>query len=253
MGLLDVNTASEKLGVSRQRVAQWISAGDLPAQKIAGRWVIDSNDLAALHHRAGAGRPVSSASAWRMLLMSHDPDGATGSPAEILSPVQRAHARMRLHELSEAVKARDPDALNSRLRRLLGKRAVRSTYKAAPADCEDLGDDPRIALAGVSSPAVNISPGSTLEAYVAANDAETIIEDYLLESSPPGTANVILHVTATDAPHDWKHWAASPVLLAADLAEHTGTRESLEAFRILARALAKTNPDNPELKKALDL
>ncbi len=54
--LLSVIEASEKLGVSRWRVNQFIDEGRLPAQKVGRSYVIKESDLQLVENRQ-TGRP----------------------------------------------------------------------------------------------------------------------------------------------------------------------------------------------------
>jgi excisionase family DNA binding protein len=55
--LLNVKEASEKLGVSRWRVNQFINEGRIPAQKIGRSYVIRESDLELVRGRK-IGRPL---------------------------------------------------------------------------------------------------------------------------------------------------------------------------------------------------
>ena len=54
--LLGVAAVAVQYGVSEARVRQWIASSQLPARKVSGHWVIESDALGALHRRAN-GRP----------------------------------------------------------------------------------------------------------------------------------------------------------------------------------------------------
>lgn len=241
MQLLDVDQVAQILGVSRSRVSQKLATGQLAGTKVAGRWVVDKAILPNERSRRGAGRPIAASSAWNVLRMANEAKWAA-RPGDGLSAVSRSRARSRLAELAKEVGERDPAAVNAHLRRLLGNRAARRTFRASVADCEDLAQDARVALSGVSAQSSNISAGGTVEAYVDEGHFQQIIDEYLLDDAPANEANVVLHVVPPEAPRDWRDLTGSRVLLAADLAEHSGTRENLQAFRLMAQTVAGLSP-----------
>jgi hypothetical protein len=253
--LLSVGTVAEQLGLSHQRVKQLIAQGDLPAQKVAGIWVIDPADVIPVRVRTGAGRPVSPESAWSLLLMSHFTSQAMRDAGDALRPVARARARARsrAHDLSQAVLDQDLEGLVRGLRKFLGNRATRLTYRAAGRDLEDLREDPRLHPSGVSAPSSTVAAGGLVEGYVCYLCVDAIVEDHLLDKVSAASANVILHVPGPEAPPGWEQWLSAPLLLAADLVEHHGARENLEAFRILARTIAAMHPHDPDAQRATAL
>ena len=54
--LLTVTQAAHRAGVSRHTIGSWITSGQLPAVRIAGRRHIHPDDLAATQTRAHLGR-----------------------------------------------------------------------------------------------------------------------------------------------------------------------------------------------------
>jgi excisionase family DNA binding protein len=56
MSLIGTKEASERLGISQQRVQALIKSGQLPAEKVGRDWLIKDDDLALVSERK-AGRP----------------------------------------------------------------------------------------------------------------------------------------------------------------------------------------------------
>jgi len=244
MAQLSVAQAAERLDVKVQRVHQLIADGSLRAERIGRQWVVDDADLARLDRRP-SGRPLSAKSAWVLALLAGDSNMSYQSVARI-SPADRSKARTRLRELldeseelasgSRRGRASAPeDMIAKKLRLLLQSRAERMSFKVSPRDLEDLRADPRVVLAGVSLPASRIASGDIVEGYVAADELEAVVEEFLLSESGHSEANVVLHVPSQSVPTDWvnpDNW----LVLAADLAEHHRPREHSRAAEVVLEA-----------------
>ena len=110
------------------------------------------------------------------------------------------------------------------------KRAERCSYNAQPADLDDLRRDPRVRLSGVSHEASGLLAGREVEGYVSRAQLDGLVREFLLTPAPVGKGNVLLHVAEDEGD--------VPVLLvAADLAEHSGVRERQAARALLADRL----------------
>lgn len=225
MGRISVAEAAERLGVHVQRVHQRIADGSLPAEKIGSSWVIDEVDVSRIDKRP-SGRPPSARSAWNIVVL------AAGNGAD-LPPGRLASAEHWLRVLQRLARDASEDAVAAELRRLLRNRASRRAYHASPRDLDDLRQDPRVNLSGVSDPGSGLASGDVVEGYVSADVADAVIDGYLLVPAASDLANVVAHVYDPDiAPHDA---VASPshLLVAADLAEHHGARESARAAQLI--------------------
>jgi hypothetical protein len=131
-------------------------------------------------------------------------------------------------------------ATASLLRSLLRNRAERRRYRVSPRDLADLRDDRRLMLSGLSHPRSGIASGDLVEGYVATDDVGAVVDDYLLSLvATDKEANVVLHVASAVVPGDVDD--VSPLLLAADLAEHRGPREESRAAELL-REIVKMSP-----------
>lgn len=60
---------AEDLGISRRRAQALAQSGELRAERLASMWVVHPEDVAEYKLRRKAGRPVSPAVAWQMLLL----------------------------------------------------------------------------------------------------------------------------------------------------------------------------------------
>jgi len=151
--------------------------------------------------------------------------------ADFLGGAQRLSRSSRsraIHRLADAVESRD----HERLLAWLSNRASRRTFVAAPSDLNALRGDSRLLASGVSDPRSGMEDLRVLEGYVKQADLAELVSDHWLER--PGIddrPNVILHVSPVVPP------AIGPMLLAADLAEHSGPRELVRAHELLDEAI----------------
>jgi len=126
-------------------------------------------------------------------------------------------------------------AISIVLRSMFRNRAGRRPFRAAPSDLQDLRADMRW-QAVVDSAASGIA-SSDVEGYLAIADAESVVKDYLLVPAADD-ANVVIHVL----PEGQDAYPASPLRLAADLADHRGPREEARAADLL-HELARDRSD----------
>lgn len=259
MSLISVSEAARRLGVGVQRVHQRIADGSLPAERVGSQWIVDEIDVLPLLDRRDPGRPLSWRSSWALIAMAaapappeRDQESEWVAWLQALTPVERSRASRRLEDLLAVLPA-DPSSKEyaeavpvfaARLRSLLRKRAERRLYRASPRDLRDVRDDERILRSGLSHSRSGVASGDIVEGYLARHDLDDLVEDYLLdEVARDGDANVVLHVVADHAelvarpsPDE------SPILVAADLAEHRRPQEEARAAEIM-HSLAEVGPN----------
>ena len=211
---ISVRLAAQRLGLSEQRVRQLLANGDLPGEQISGRWVVDDAGLGAPRAKS---RPLSERMAWALL-------GALSGEAMHLHDMERSRVKDYRRRLQEA----EPDEAVQLLHSWLARRADRLELACSPADLANLRADPRLIASGYSAREARLAAGSDAEGYVLAADVDALRREFLLiESARP---NVWLHVVRES--HNWDLlW---PALVAADLADHGGPRESARAAEILS-------------------
>ena len=161
-----------------------------------------------------------------------------GSVVELkLSASSWRRALNRLNEASCRVSdpSRDISSRDDALWNLMGwlhGRAERRMYRAAERDVEALRRDDRFLVSGLSHPESQMEDVRVAEGYAAQSDVDGLAEDYWLDPVGVGEKpNVFLHL----AP--FKPESVSPLMLAADLAEHGGPREAHRALDLAAHAL----------------
>ncbi|MDJ0354460.1 helix-turn-helix domain-containing protein [Pseudarthrobacter sp. PH31-O2] len=219
---LSVPELAKRLHVNESRARLLVQSGRIPAQQVAGRWVIDEAD-AGRYLPAAPGRPLSERSAWQ--LIRHANSAAAHDSIE-LYPVELYRLKQRLHRLQNSS---DPLSL---LRSLLAKRAEKAELSSSPADLAELREDHRLRLSGVSHPDSGLLSGSEVEAYVSRADFNAVLRDWFLVKVAAGQRpNVVLHV-ADEVPA-----VLPPLAVAADLAERSGVREHNAALDLIRRSL----------------
>lgn len=230
MGMVSVVEAASRLGVGVQRLHQRIADGSLHAERIGSQWVVDELSLIRIAERKAPGRPWSSRSVWAIIALAEgDSEGLAG-----LAPSERARAKARLKELFSLVADRrraEPEIrrIASALRLRFRNRADRLLFLAAAADVPDLRQDLRW-LSMMSSADSGIA-SSDVDGYLAASDLAGISRDFLLMQEE-SDANVVIHLL----PPGQRAYGESKLLLAADLADHRGSREELRAVELLVEA-----------------
>ncbi|RXR22045.1 DNA-binding protein [Oerskovia turbata] len=216
--------AAAELHVSPARVRQMIAAGQLDAERIAGRWIVDAGSLRRSPQRAG--RPMSPRVAWALLL---DP-----SPEDQwLGPDEAYRLRSRARRLRSA---NDSLAL---LRAWMANRA--EVHHMQVQDAVALVADERVVPSGVSDPRSGTSAAGHAEGYVHADDLADVEADHLLVPAPRARANAVLRVSPILPPDP-----VPDLLLVADLADADSPREEARAWDLLRRWLASQASADPD-------
>jgi excisionase family DNA binding protein len=239
---LSVPEAARLLGVSTPRVHQRITDGSLEATRVGDRWVVSSESVRRLQEPV-PGRPWSTRSAWALVATSVGAAGGRGPAQEWSRAYLAARARKERIRAADRWRSLLADArgepsedlatqIGARLRQALGSRAGRVLLRAAPEALERLRDDVRVAPAGVSSAASRMGSRQMAELYVDAEAVERLVTDHRLQTS--AEPNVVLHLVDEEAalspPRQVLH---TPLLLAADLAEHRRPAHERRALEIL--------------------
>jgi hypothetical protein len=221
---LSVSGAAEALDLSSARVRLLAANGDLPAEKIGGRWVVER---AGVEHRrrrgSSGGRRFIPRNAWSVLgLASGEEVGADDAGA--------------LSRLRRALSLEGLEALSQRLER----RADVSRYRAHSGELTHVLSDPRLVASGVSAArevGLDLLAGREADGYIRASAVAEFIEQHVLSPAQMGDANVVLRVVADDV---WKLFLAGrPHALAAavalDLFEDPDPRSQAAGKELLER------------------
>lgn len=215
---IPASEAARLLGLSPQRVRALVADGELPGQKLAGRWFIDRSAVERrLRKPKLAGRPYSPRQAWGLIAL------VEGASPEWLDAPNRSRIRRHLRE------NRLEDIVPS-----LARRARRLELRAHPSDVPRIEEEPGLIRSGVSAASEHrleiVAPG-VLEAYVPAKRLASLERRYHLQ--PSADPNVIFHVVDGLWPFERDQRVASRLAAVLDLLDDRDDRSQRAAQRAL--------------------
>ena len=232
MGDLSVAEASQYLNVSPRRVRALLANGRLQGRQVAGRWLVSSDAVERRQEAAPpAGRPLSQASAWRVLAVLASADDAL----KRLSPPVRSRARARARDLL----LDQPVEIAQQWRQALGNRASVREFYAHPSVLKDLLDDPEIVRSGISAAhdhGADLMVLGGAEGYIRSADLASMQARYALSPDAGPHTNVWLHVVEDDEAR-WlfdQRLAPAPVV-AADLVERDTPRDRSAGVKLITQ------------------
>ena len=210
--------AARSLGLSLQRVRALLGGGELPGQKVAGRWFVDRSAVERrLRDPKLSGRPYSPSHAWGLIAL------AEGENPKWLDSSNRSRLRRLLREQDFQ------DILPS-----LARRGRRLELRAHASDLPRIEAEPDVVRSGVSAASEHrleiLAPG-VLEAYVPARRLSQLERRYRLK--PSADANLILHVVDGPWPFAFDQRVAPRLAAVLDLLDHDDERSRRAAHRAL--------------------
>lgn len=221
---LSVREAAERLGVSPAAVRQRIAGGELPAVKLGRDWRVDEREVLRVARRGdGAGRPLSPAMAWAVLLLASGDESAADRLAG--APRYRARVRQWMQEHPLAQHA-------GRLR----ERARREVFDAHPSELSRLRDRAAVLLTGPSAADVVglIGEAQEIELYASVAERDSIIAEHAL-LAVPGAVTVRWVPGEVWAELDSAGRVAPRAAVLIDLFESEDPRARREAAQALAQ------------------
>lgn len=226
---VSVPEAARLLKLSPARVRLMAAKGQLPAAKIADRWLVERRAVEMRRqHKPPRGRRFTPQNAWAILLL------ASGEEALALDPVSRS--RLRKAVALEGLK---------RLAPRLQDRAEISLFKAHPGEVPYVLEDEALLPSGISAAGsidAGLLPGQEADGYIARSQLQPFVTEHGL-SSVGIDGNVRLRAVPDDL------WAslelgdravAPPAAVALDLAEEDDSR-SQSAGKSVLREIDRTN------------
>lgn len=172
--------AARRLRVNDSRVRQLVAAGELPARKVANRWLIDAGALERRGLlRTASGRPLEPKNAWGLLFL------ASGEPAPWLASDVRSRLRRRLRE----------GALR-RDRGRLAKRARVHYFIGGERARAHVARDPRFVRSGISAAAehgASLRSPRVLDGYLPEPEVERLVYRFALQPADEREADLIIH------------------------------------------------------------
>lgn len=215
--------AAERLGVSPRAVRLRIAGGALPAVRLGRDWRVEEREVARLARRQSrAGRPLSPAMAWAVLLLASGDEPGADRLAGVPRYRTRSRQWLREHPLGEHADA-------------LRERARREVFAAHPSELSRLRERPDVLLTGASVGDLVglVGEARAAELYAPATKRDALVAGHALLAGPGD-------VTVRWVPDDV--WAAlesvggtaprAAVLI--DLLESEDPRARREAARRLA-------------------
>ncbi len=223
--LVSVPEAARELKLNPSRVRSLIADGSLRADKIAGRWLVQSESVAARQREpTPPGRPMAARNAWAMLL------AASGEPyPEGMDPAVRWRLRQALAQQGlVAVRGR------------LGRRGSVERFWALPGELRALYQSKDIVLTGSSAAGVlelPLAAPDAIDAYVRASRLDELVDAYGLDDvDKVGEDNVVLRIVPDDAWMLGERRTAPIAAVGLDLSFYPDSRSARVGHDLLRRA-----------------
>lgn len=236
MEWVSVPEAARILGVSDRQARKLAEAGQVRAQRVGGRWVVDAAALEAGRDQLRRpGRPLSAELAWALLVSLSRPAGSGAEAIDsVLEVVHDRRARHRLRVLFGS--AGDV----GRRRRLLASRGRRRPVWLHPVMEQRLLEDSRVRVSGgpaLVEAGVGLSGVPVGRLYVEEAAVPGLFARYRLQDDP--AAPLELMVIPASVPEHLLPPAGRPVPLAvaaADLLDSADARERDAGAELLEAA-----------------
>jgi hypothetical protein len=221
--VIGLRDAAERLGVSQRRARAMIAAGQLEAEKVQGRWLVDPESLnrVAIARRRD-GPPWSPLLAWAYLLYRDgDPHALDGLSRVSRHRVrQRAGVRLALDELAA----------------LAARRAEPWRCRAHPSVVVDLvgaGVASGLSAAEALGVGLGVRVGEHADIYVPESRAHKLVDELALSPARGAQVDAIVRAVPEAAWRLGDRQIAPVLAVALDVAEH-GDARSREAAEQLA-------------------
>jgi len=200
---IPASEAARRLGVHDSRIRRLAASGELPARKVANRWLIDVRSMERRESlRRDGGRPLEPANAWGLLFL------ASGEPAPWLPSDARSRLRRRLRLGSLEV-----DLVR------LHKRARPSYFVGGARARRAVSRNPSFVRSGLSAAAAygaRVRSPSIVEGYLPAAELRRLSYRLALRPADEREADLILHGVSAFWPFGDRKLAPVAVV-AADL------------------------------------
>jgi excisionase family DNA binding protein len=210
---VSIPEAASALGLSAGRVHAMVVHGQLSAEKVGGRWLIEQGEVERRHRQSRLkGRPFAPHNALALLRL------ASGADPAGIDPIPRSRLR-------RALALEDLEALGPRLAR----RGDSRYYDAHRGEIQHLVEDPRFVASGVSAAAahgLDLVSGPEADGYIRAGVVEDFVAEHALRPAGRGS-NLRLRVVPDQAWHLLEGARVAPLAaVALDLAEDADPRSA---------------------------
>ena len=221
---LSVSDAADALNLSSARIRLLAANGDIPAEKIGGRWLVEKVGVERRRRRGSSGgRPFIPRNAWAVLSLA--------SGEEVAAIDAAARSRLRRTLSLEGL-----GALSLRLER----RADMARYRAHPGEIAHLRTADRLIPSGVSAArlvGLDLLAAREADGYVRASALDELVEEHALAPAAIGESNAVLRIVPDDV---WDLFlAARPhapeAAIVLDLVESHDSRSQAAGKELLNR------------------
>jgi hypothetical protein len=223
LDLLPVSAAADELSVHPSRVRALIASGALAAEKVGGVWLVDRASIAGRNRQqTSAGRPLSPANAWALLLAASGEELPSGLESSARWRVRRA---LEFYGLG---------ALRPRLTR----RAEPSSYWALAGELRALRDRSDLVLSGPSAAAaydLGLVGPDAIDAYVPASHIASLRREHALQLMSGPESNVVLRAVPDGAWLLRGRRFAPLAAVAVDLCSYADPRAARVGAELVAR------------------
>jgi excisionase family DNA binding protein len=219
---VSVSDAAASLNLSSARVRLLAANGDIPAEKVGGRWLVERSGVERRRSRGSAGgRRFAPRNAWVILALASGEEPVRVDPV-VLSRLRRGLALEGLASLAPRLERR------AEVRRLAGH----------PGEVAHVLADPRLIASGVSAAAgLDLVPGREADGYISASSLSDFVQGHVLSPASAGGGNVTLRVVPeevwVDFLGDLEH--APEAAVGLDLVEEADPRTRAAGEDLLAR------------------
>lgn len=218
---IPASEAARRLGVHDSRIRRLAASGELPARKVANRWLIDARSMERRESiRRGGGRPLEPANAWGLLFL------ASGELAPWLPSDARSRLRRRLRQGS----------LQRDLVRL-HKRARPSYFVGGARARMEVSRNPSFVRSGLSAATAygaRVRSPNIVEGYLPAAELRRLAYRLALRPAEEREADLILHAVSAFWPFADRKLAPVAVV-AADLLGSLDQRTKRAGQELLRR------------------
>jgi len=217
---ISIPEAAESLKLSSARVRALISQGQLPAEKIGHRWLIERGAVEQRRRsRSPRGRRFTAQNAWALLLLASEEDPLKLDPS-VRSRLRRALALEGLAALAPRLRDRSQVA----------------TYKAHPGEIPYVLEDKTLVPSGINAAAamgIGLLASREADGYLAQSQLQRFVDEHAL--SPAGIdGKVRLRVVPDSA---WQNLTgrsiAPPAAVALDLADEPDPRSKAAGEKLI--------------------
>jgi len=218
---IPASEAADRLGIDPSRIRALASSGQVRAEKVANRWLLDVGDVERrIAHGPQVGRPMEPRRAWALLFL------LSGNDAPWVSGIERSKLRAVLRD-------RTFNDLVPRLRRRADVRYFVAGDRAKE-EIRGASDFVRSGVSAAEHHRVGLRSSSVVDGYLPRDFAERVVYRHALRGVEEGAADMILRV-ANYWPFDQQRFAPAAAV-AADLLESSDER-AVRAGRELSKRL----------------